>query len=146
MVATDDACDPVDTLGSKNEPITLVLNPSSNVAAAYPGEAPPDRCEEQVLCPPEFPGCEDPDALAPSASTPAFRSKQRLSLHFAADVGFAGETGPGQGIEDVAGFGPAAAGDVDTAQLVAQLAGGVGVGVDRQLDPAAHGLAHQVVG
>lgn len=90
VVATDDAGDPVDTLGSKNEPVMLVLNPSSSVAPAYPGEAPPERCEEQVLCPPEFPGCEDPDAVAPSASTPALRSRHRLSLHFAADVGLSG--------------------------------------------------------
>jgi hypothetical protein len=90
VVATDDAGDPLETLGSKNEPITLVLNPNSSVAPAYPGEAPPDRCEEQVLCPPEFPGCEDPDAVAPSASSAAFRSKHRLSLHFAADLGLSG--------------------------------------------------------
>ena len=90
VVATDDAGDPVDTLGSKNEPITLVLNPMSNVAPAYPGEAAPDRCEEQVLCPPEFPGCEDPDAVAPRASRAAFHSKHRVSLHFAADLGRVG--------------------------------------------------------
>lgn len=90
VVATDDAGDPVDTLGSKNEPITLVLNPNSSVAPAYPGEAPPDRCDEQVLCPPEFPGCEDPDAVAPGASKASFRSKHRLSLHFAADLGLSG--------------------------------------------------------
>lgn len=90
VVATDDAGDPVDTLGSKSDPITLVLNPSSSVTPAYPGEPPPDRCEEQVLCPPEFPGCEDPDAVSPSRPSATFRSKDRLSLHFAADVGLAG--------------------------------------------------------
>jgi hypothetical protein len=90
VVATDDAGDPVDTLGSKNEPVMLVLNPNSSVAASYPGEEPPDRCEEQVLCPPEFPGCEDPDAVAPSTASAVFRSKHRLSAHFAADLGLAG--------------------------------------------------------
>jgi hypothetical protein len=87
VVATDDAGDPVDTLGSKNEPLTLILNPNSDVVPAYPGEPPPERCEEEVLCPPEFPGCEDPDAVAPGRTQAALRSKQRLSLHFAADVG-----------------------------------------------------------
>jgi hypothetical protein len=90
IVATDDAGDPLDTLGSKSEPIVLVLNPTSNVAPAFPGEEPPERCAERVLCPPDFPGCADAeeDGMPPGASAPPPR--QWVSLHFAADVGFVG--------------------------------------------------------
>ncbi len=90
IVATDGAGDPVDTIGSKNAPVELVLNPQSTVAPAYPGEEPPERCEERVLCPPDFPGCDDPDAAArakPAASKPPV---QWLGIAFAADIGFLG--------------------------------------------------------
>ncbi len=91
IVATDAGGDPLDTLGSKNAPLELVLNPESNVAPAYPGEAPPARCEERVLCPPDFPGCADgADADDAGGSRRSFRPRHSVSLHFAADVGFLG--------------------------------------------------------
>jgi hypothetical protein len=89
IVATDDAGDPVDTLGNKNEPLVLVLNPTSEVAPTYPGEEPPERCAERVLCPPDFPGCADGEEPGERAARP-FQPKQWLSLHFAADVGLLG--------------------------------------------------------
>jgi hypothetical protein len=89
IVATDDAGDPLDTLGSKNSPLVLVLNPASDVAPAYPGEAPPERCAERVLCPPDFPGCADvTDDGAPVDAAGERPARQWVSLHFAADVGF----------------------------------------------------------
>ena len=91
IVATDGAGDPMDTLGSKNTPRALVLNPRSTVTPAYPGEEPPARCEEQVECPPDFPGCDDPEALARSQyRTPVKLPKHWVGIHFAADVGFLG--------------------------------------------------------
>jgi hypothetical protein len=90
IVATDDAGDPLDTLGSKNAPVVLVLNPQSRVAPAYPGEEPPARCEELVLCPPDFPGCDDPDAAARQAPVAQKRIEQWIGLHFAADLGLVG--------------------------------------------------------
>jgi hypothetical protein len=90
IVATDEAGDPLDTLGSKNAPVELVINPQSAVAPAYPGEEPPARCEERVLCPPDFPGCDDPDAVARNRPAPAKRIEHWIGLHFAADVGFVG--------------------------------------------------------
>ncbi len=90
IVASDDAGDPLDTLGSKNAPLELVLNPRSNVAPAYPGEEPPARCEERVLCPPDFPGCDDPDAVRDLPAAPAARPVHWFGLHLAADVGFVG--------------------------------------------------------
>jgi hypothetical protein len=89
LVATDDAGDPVDTLGSKNAPIVLVLNPESDVAPTYPGEEPPERCAERVLCPPDFPGCADGDEPTVHGERP-FQPRHRVSLHFAADVGLVG--------------------------------------------------------
>jgi hypothetical protein len=89
IVATDEAGDPLDTLGSKNEPVVIVLNPESGVAPAYPGEEPPERCAERVLCPPDFPGCAEGDERA-RATPGAFRPRRWLSLHFAADAGFHG--------------------------------------------------------
>jgi hypothetical protein len=89
VVATDDAGDPLDTLGSKSAPLVIVLNPESAVAPAFPGEEPPERCAEQVLCPPDFPGCADGDEPMPSSARPS-RPRHWLSLHFAADVGFHG--------------------------------------------------------
>jgi hypothetical protein len=91
IVATDDAGDPLDTLGSKNSPIVLVLNPASDVAPAYPGEEPPARCDERVLCPPDFPGCADvTDDDAPAGAAGERPARHWVSLHFAADVGFVG--------------------------------------------------------
>jgi hypothetical protein len=89
IVATDDAGDPLDTLGSKGGPLVLVLNPESPVAPAYPGEDPPERCAERVLCPPDFPGCADGDEPA-QRSAGWRRPRHWVSVHFAADAGFQG--------------------------------------------------------
>ncbi len=46
--------------GTKNKPIEMNL--AENVAAEPPsfdGEAPPERCQAQEECPPDFPGCDD---------------------------------------------------------------------------------------
>jgi len=92
IVATDDAGDPLDTLGSKNAPIVMVLNPASQVAPAYPGEEPPERCAERVICPPDFPGCADAgdDDSSKGSATSERPRRHWVSLHFAADVGFVG--------------------------------------------------------
>jgi hypothetical protein len=91
ILATDASGDPVDTIGSKGSPVELVLNPNSDVTAAFPGEPPPDRCEERVLCPPEFPGCEDPENAAPARRGGGARQLLNwLSVSFAADVGVVG--------------------------------------------------------
>jgi hypothetical protein len=91
IVAADNAGDPLDTLGSKNSPLVLVLNPASDVAPAYPGEAAPERCAERVLCPPDFPGCADGEGDSVVSSGESQRpSRDWVSLHFAADVGFVG--------------------------------------------------------
>jgi hypothetical protein len=90
IVASDDAGDPLDTLGSKNSPLVLVLNPASDVAPSYPGEEPPARCAERVLCPPDFPGCADAEDDAVVASVAGARPRHWVSVHFAADVGFVG--------------------------------------------------------
>jgi hypothetical protein len=89
IVATDDAGDPLDTLGSKSEPVVLVLNPTSSVTPAYPGEDPPERCAERVLCPPDFPGCADGDEPV-QGSVEWYRPRHWVSMHFAADAGFQG--------------------------------------------------------
>jgi hypothetical protein len=96
VVATDAAGDPVDTLGSKNQPLQFAVDPQTRATPpAYPGEPAPPRCEERVLCPPDFPGCEDPgassDNAAASGST-ARRQTHWLGIHFAFDVGFIGGT------------------------------------------------------
>jgi hypothetical protein len=91
IVATDASGDPLDTIGSKGSPVELVLNPKSDVTPAYPGEPPPDRCAEQVLCPPEFPGCDDPGNDAPAGrSAGPRRLSNWLSFSVAADVGLVG--------------------------------------------------------
>jgi len=90
IVASDASGDPLDTLGSKNAPLELVLNPQSQIAPAYPGEEPPARCEERVICPPDFPGCDDPDAVAPDRPAAARPIEHWIGLHVATDVGFVG--------------------------------------------------------
>jgi hypothetical protein len=97
IVATDEMGDPVDTLGSKGEPLRFAINPQSNEVPAYPGEDPPARCEEKVICPPDFPGCED--TMSADTGTDDSEDKaglsgetQWLGLHFAADIGFIGGT------------------------------------------------------
>jgi hypothetical protein len=89
IVATDEAGDPLDTLGNKNEPVVIVLNPESQVAPSFPGEEAPARCAEHVLCPPDFPGCAEGEERA-RESAPPYRPRRWLSLHFAADAGFHG--------------------------------------------------------
>jgi hypothetical protein len=94
LVATDAAGDPVDTLGSKNQPLTFEIDPQTRESPpAYPGEPAPPRCEERVLCPPDFPGCEDrgADSGAAAASFSTARHQTHwLGLHLAYDVGFMG--------------------------------------------------------
>jgi hypothetical protein len=91
IVATDGAGDPIDTLGTKSAPIELVLNPASPIAPAYPGEEPPERCAERVICPPDFPGCADAAADETAAGVARPRQPRHwVSLHLAADVGFVG--------------------------------------------------------
>lgn len=91
IVATDAAGDPVDTLGSKGAPERLSVDPQSSEAPAYAGEAAPARCEEKVLCPPDFPGCEDTmadDGGTAEGDAPTPYHTDWIGLHFAADVGF----------------------------------------------------------
>lgn len=93
IVATDALGDPVDTLGSKNAPLRFTVNPQSTSAPpAYPGEAPPARCAERVLCPPDFPGCEDGMAEREARARPSGTPYKAtwLGVHFAADIGFIG--------------------------------------------------------
>lgn len=91
VVATDEMGDPTDTLGSKSAPLRFTVNPRSQSAApAYPGEEPPARCEERVLCPPDFPGCEDTmhDPVEEEAPPAAPFKTDYIGVHFAADIGF----------------------------------------------------------
>jgi len=93
VVATDSEGDPLDTLGSKGAPLRLKVDPKSSETPAYPGEEPPARCEERVLCPPDFPGCEDnmADTTAEEeAPAPTAYKTDWLGVHFAADFGFIG--------------------------------------------------------
>jgi len=89
VVVTDAAGDPVETLGSKSAPERLVVDPKSKAAATYQGEAPPARCEERVICPPDFPGCEDGRGEASVAEAPGKPYPANwLGIHFAPDIGF----------------------------------------------------------
>ena len=91
IVATDEMSDPVDTLGSKNAPLRFTVDPQSQSGpAAYPGEEPPARCEERVLCPPDFPGCEDTmsDRVEEEAEPAKPYETDYIGVHFAADIGF----------------------------------------------------------
>jgi hypothetical protein len=92
IVATDAAGDPLDTLGSKNQPQQFEINPqSTEEPPAYPGEAPPERCAERVLCPPDFPGCQDSTADDTGTPAPNQRSSRHsVGIQFAFDVGFIG--------------------------------------------------------
>lgn len=91
VVASDGSGTAVETFGSKSAPEHFVVDATSEAAPAYEGEPPPARCEERVLCPPDFPGCEDSmgdesnDADADRA--PSYE-RNRIGLHFAADFGF----------------------------------------------------------
>jgi hypothetical protein len=94
VVATDSQGDPVDTLGSKNHPLSFRVDARSPLAPAYPGEEPPERCAERVECPPDFPGCEDADASERAARADSARNRPLLThwlgVHVAGDVGFMG--------------------------------------------------------
>jgi hypothetical protein len=92
IVASDAAGDPVDTLGSKGDPKQMTIDPQSSEAPAYPGEEPPARCQEKVMCPPDFPGCEDEVTAGEAeeeAPEPVYKQNW-FGLHFAADIGFMG--------------------------------------------------------
>ncbi len=92
VVATDRLGDPVDTLGTKNQPESFRIDGRSRVAPAFPGEDPPARCAELVHCPPDFPGCEEglADSDRPREPGEAPPPRQWFGLHVAADVGFMG--------------------------------------------------------
>lgn len=58
VVATDAAGDPVDTLGSKGEPVVIQVGEQvTDEPPAFPGQAAPERCAPKEICPPDFPGC-----------------------------------------------------------------------------------------
>jgi hypothetical protein len=58
VVATDASGAPVTTLGNKGEPVVVQLgNDVSDAPPAFPGQAPPERCAAEEICPPDFPGC-----------------------------------------------------------------------------------------
>ena len=93
IVATDSQGDPVDTLGSKNHPLSFRVDARSQLAPAYPGEDPPERCAERVECPPDFPGCADADANERAARAAARKAPlltRWLGVHVAGDIGFMG--------------------------------------------------------
>ena len=92
VVATDRLGDPVDTFGTKTQPERFRVDGRSRVAPAFPDEDPPARCAEPVLCPPDFPGCEDrvSDEDRSAETAASVRVRQWLGLHVAADVGFIG--------------------------------------------------------
>jgi hypothetical protein len=92
VVASDRLGDPLDTLGTKNQPESFRIDGHSRVAPAFPGEDPPARCAEQVHCPPDFPGCEEglADADRPREPGEAPPVRHWFGLHVAADVGFMG--------------------------------------------------------
>jgi hypothetical protein len=90
VVVSDRAGDPLETLGSKSAPERFVVDASSDTAPAFEGEEPPARCEERVICPPDFPGCEDSTAekSADDDVAPKPYRANWLGLHFAPDIGF----------------------------------------------------------
>ncbi len=61
--AKDAAGESVDSFGSKSKPIEFVTTETSTVTPpAYPGAAPPARCDSKEECPPDFPGCQSKSA------------------------------------------------------------------------------------
>lgn len=59
VTAKDAAGENVDSYGTKRKPAKLdVVAETDEEPPAYPGEEPPERCAEQVECPPDFPGCK----------------------------------------------------------------------------------------
>jgi hypothetical protein len=65
VVATDSAGDPVDTFGSKSEPIIIMLGANvTDEPPAFPGQVAPGRCAAKEICPPDFPGCGEDQGVA----------------------------------------------------------------------------------
>jgi hypothetical protein len=92
VIAADAADEPVETFGSKSAPERFDVDPQSDHAPAFPGEAAPERCPEPVFCPPDFPGCDDTmgDGGDSADEESAPYPKNWLGVHFAADIGFIG--------------------------------------------------------
>lgn len=56
--AKDAAGDIIDSYGSKREPVEIsIVNSSEAEPPSFPDQDPPDRCAEEVECPPGMPGC-----------------------------------------------------------------------------------------
>lgn len=56
--AKDAAGDTIDNYGTKREPVEIsVVNSTEAEPPSFPDEDPPDRCAEEVECPPGMPGC-----------------------------------------------------------------------------------------
>jgi hypothetical protein len=89
--AKDASGEIVDNFGASREPIRItVQNEAVSDPPAYPGEAPPTRCEGEVICPPDFPGCEDETASVEAEPSSAVTAKSRawLGIHVAQDFAF----------------------------------------------------------
>jgi hypothetical protein len=57
--AQDAAGDTVDTFGTKSKPFEINISPTSEAdPPAFPDKDAPQRCAEEVECPPDFPGCK----------------------------------------------------------------------------------------
>lgn len=57
--AQDAAGDTVDTFGTKSKPFEISIVPKTDAEPpAFPDKDPPERCAEEVECPPDFPGCK----------------------------------------------------------------------------------------
>ncbi|MCA9631754.1 MAG: hypothetical protein KC766_29070 [Myxococcales bacterium] len=56
--ARDAAGDTIDNYGTKREPVEIsVVNATDQEAPSFPDQDPPNRCAEEVECPPGMPGC-----------------------------------------------------------------------------------------
>ena len=57
--AKDAGGETVDSWGSKKIPVEITLKAKTDAEPpAYPDKDPPERCAEQEVCPPDFPGCK----------------------------------------------------------------------------------------
>jgi hypothetical protein len=57
--AQDAAGDTVDTFGTKSKPFEITIAPQTEAEPpSFPDKDPPQRCAEEVECPPDFPGCK----------------------------------------------------------------------------------------
>jgi hypothetical protein len=55
----DAAGDTVDTFGTKSKPFEITITPQTDAEPpSFPDKDPPQRCAEEVECPPDFPGCK----------------------------------------------------------------------------------------